>query len=134
MYTDNTHSPAYLVSPELLLTYNRSYCLSFWYYVYGQPASAQLLVFIKRSQMNGRPEWSRIIGSTSEWTQAQITIDVTAPLQVIFGADFSNNFSGLAIDDISLLQGQCSGGVYESRVEWCEGRWGGKGCDFTNRS
>ena len=82
VYTDNAHSPAYLVSPGLSFTYNTSYCLSFWYYVYGQPASAQLLVFIRSTQMNGRPEWSRIIGSTSEWTMAQVTIDVTSSLQV----------------------------------------------------
>ena len=82
VYTDNAHSPAYLVSPEISLNRNTSYCLSYWYYVYGQPASAHLLVFITRSQMNGRPEWSRIIGQSSQWTQAQVTIDISAPLQV----------------------------------------------------
>lgn len=80
IYTDS--NAAYLQSADLSLTPDTTYCLSFWYFVYGTSASAQLLVFINRAQLSSRPEWSRIIGQSDDWTQAQISISSTDRIQV----------------------------------------------------
>lgn len=86
------------------------FCLTFWYFVYGSPASVALRVYIGREQAYSRPEWSRLEPVIGEWTQAEVSVVRQAPLQVIFAAELGNIFSGVALDDISIMQGSCSGG------------------------
>ena len=39
-----------------------------------------------------------------------------ASIQVIFDAELGNSFSGVALDDISVLEGTCIGGMSSPRT------------------
>lgn len=94
-----------------MLSGNKDYCLTFWYYVYGSPASAVLRAYIGREQAYSRPEWSRQHPVEGQWTQAEVSVHHHSPLQVIFAAELGNGFSGVALDDVSIIEGDCSGGA-----------------------
>lgn len=103
---------SYLVSSQLSLSINTSYCLSFWYFVYGKTPSLTLSVYVGREQAYSRPEWSRHVSGgsrTHRWNIGEVDIELRAPLQVIFSTQSSNNMSGTALDDISISEGSCSG-------------------------
>ena len=109
VYSDVNQSDAYLLSAELTLPANKTYCLAFWYFVYGSPAAAALRVYISREQAYSRPEWTRTGAPEGEWLKGEITFRAQHPLQAIFAAELENSFSGVALDDISLLPGPCTG-------------------------
>lgn len=69
-----------------------------------------------------RPEWIRrnMAGTSGAWQKAEVSFELTgSPLRVAFAVEF-NRMSvaeqqinrSLAIDDISVVQGQCSGGRF----------------------
>jgi len=70
-----------------------------------------LRTYVGRDQAYSRPEWSRTRPTVGAWTQAEVFVSVrrSVPLQVIFSAELGNSFSGVALDDISLADGTCSG-------------------------
>ncbi|KAK2148118.1 hypothetical protein LSH36_514g00022 [Paralvinella palmiformis] len=107
VYSDVNQSSAFLLSPELSLPRNKTYCLSFWYYIYGRPAAAILRVYITRDQAYSKPEWSRSSVPENVWAKGEIAIHSKADIQVIFAAELDNSFSGVALDDMSILPGQC---------------------------
>ena len=76
VYSDVNDSKANLVSPELTLPQNQTYCLQFWYFVYGTgtgSASAELHVYVSREQAYSRPEWSRSYVPDGDWLKGQVT-------------------------------------------------------------
>ena len=122
IYTDGNRS-ALLLSPERRLPLSPAgaagsvepLCLTFWYYVYGSPAAVTLRAYIGSDQAYSRPEWNRVRPVEGAWTQAELTLHQrSTPLQLIFSAELGNSFSGVALDDISILSGACSGGMSDS--------------------
>ena len=111
VYSDINQGSAYLLSPELALPPNKTHCLTFWYYIYGRPAEAELHVYVSRDQAYSRPEWSRSSAPQDSWVKGQVVIKTQSLLQVIFAAELDNSFSGVALDDISLMEGNCYGGT-----------------------
>lgn len=104
---------SHLISPQLSLSANVTYCLSFWYFIYGASPSVSLSVFTSHEQAHARPEWryrSDESTVTHAWNLAEVTIQSAAFVQVIFASQSSNNESGAALDDISVTEGSCSGG------------------------
>jgi len=94
---------------------NNDYCLTFWYYVSGNPATVTLRTYISRNQAYSRPEWSRgSMVAGGAWMQAEVpvSVQVAVPLQFIFTVELGNGNSGVALDDISLIDIPCSGGQY----------------------
>ena len=83
MYSDVNQSSAFLLSPELSLPRNKTYCLSFWYYIYGRPAAAILRVYITRDQAYSKPEWSRSSVPENVWAKGEIAIHSKADIQVL---------------------------------------------------
>ena len=104
---------SYLVGSQMSLSINVTYCLSFWYFIYGKTPSLTLSVYVGREQAYSRPEWSRHVSSASRthrWNIGEVDIELRAPpFQVIFSTQSSNNASGTALDDISITEGSCSG-------------------------
>lgn len=110
LYTNQ--SASYVVSPQMALNPNSSYCLTFWYYVIGE--SSSLAVFVAPAQAYSSPEWSH--GKRrGKWTIGEVYLDRRSSIQVFFSAAHDRNRSGLvAIDDVSILDGDCSGGQCRS--------------------
>lgn len=72
--------------------------------------SSSLAVFVAPEQAYSRPEWSHG-ARRGKWTIGEVYVDQRSLIQVIFSADHEGSSPGLvAIDDISLLDGDCSGG------------------------
>jgi MAM domain, meprin/A5/mu len=110
---------SYLTGPTLNLPLNRSYCLTFYYYVANggrRDSSASLQVSIVGDGAGTRPDWSRRWWSsagTGQWRQAEVSFLLRSPLQVVFAVNLAAaNGSSVALDDISLASGDCSGGKY----------------------
>ena len=110
IYTEGSNSSMILLSPQL----NRSscstssvQCLSFWYFVYGVTSNMMLRVYVSRDQVYARPEWSRRRPPGGMWTHGLVTLRCRKPLQLVFVAELGHLFTGVAIDDISILPGRC---------------------------
>lgn len=104
------NSTALLLTPEMMINVSPgSQCLSFWYFSYGYAAAATALrVYISREQVYSRPEWSRRQPPSGVWLRAVIGIGQrSTPHQVIFAADFTELLGGIALDDISIIDGIC---------------------------
>ena len=108
-YIYTTQSSSYLVGPLVTLRKNSTYCLSFSYFFFGKFSS--LSVFFNQSQPYMRSEWQRLSDdkSVGKWNSGEIFVPAFGALQVTFAVEFG---SGLAIDDISLMTGFCSGGQH----------------------
>ena len=118
-YLHSETSSSYLVSPQLSLAMaaNQSYCLAFWYFVYGGAfESTSLSVFVAPDQAYARPEWSRQqMSDGAGWQLAEVSFTLRSSLQVVFLPDFDGVAgAGLALDDVSVLAGNCTAGRYIS--------------------
>jgi hypothetical protein len=59
-----------------------------------------------------------MVGSGNQWQQGEVAFYLRSPLQVVFAVEFNGASlpdqqqinRSLAIDDVSLAEGQCSGG------------------------
>ena len=106
----DSHAEAQLTSAQFELSKNQSYCFGFWYYA---SSSASLRVYTNSLQMNKRPDWSRMhIPMDIQWTQGQIQLRGPIIFQAVFVAQLSNSDSVVALDDISIVDGECFGGLW----------------------
>lgn len=109
-FLNSSRRGARAISPRVALNASASYCLTFWYYVVAG-SSHPLVVYVSSEQAYVHPEWNH--GNTrGRWTMGEVYISQRPSVQVIFSADNQDNGLGLvAIDDISILEGVCSGGI-----------------------
>lgn len=106
-FLNSSRRGARAISP---LNASASYCLTFWYYVVAG-SSHPLVVYIASEQAYVRPEWNHG-NARGRWTMGEVYISQQPSVQVIFSADNQDNGLGLvAIDDISILEGVCTGGI-----------------------
>jgi len=109
MYTEGSNSSLILLSPQLTLSScseSSLHFLSFWYFVYGVTSHTTLRMYIGREQVYARPEWSRRQPPGGVWTRGLLTLGCGMPLQLVFVAELGHLFTGVAIDDISILPGR----------------------------
>ena len=110
VYAEGYNRSALLLAPQLSLSGSHTaQCLSFWYYSYGHVAAANTLhVYVGREQVYSRPEWSYRQPQVGVWTRGVIRVTPrVAPLQIVFAAQFMDVFGGIALDDISIINGIC---------------------------
>jgi len=110
IYTEGSNSSRILLSPQLNLSpcsESSGHCFSFWYFVYGVASHTVLRMYTARQQVYARPEWTRHSPPGGTWTRGLIALRCGKPLQMVFVAEFGNTFSGVAVDDISFVPGQC---------------------------
>jgi hypothetical protein len=116
VYAEGYNRSALLLAPELSLDGPpASRCLSFWYYAFGnQAANPNFRVYVGREQVYSRPEWSRRRLESGIWTRGAVHVSPrAAPLQVVFSVEFGEVFGGLALDDISVINGPCDSRMSE---------------------
>lgn len=117
LYAEGYNRSALLLAPELSLAGPPApRCLSFWYYAFGSmTASTVLRVYIGREQVYSRPEWSRRKLKVGTWTKGTVHVSPrTAPVQIVFAVEFGEAFGGLALDDISVIEGHCDSCMFTS--------------------
>jgi hypothetical protein len=98
---------ARLVSP--LLSNTNGQCLSFWYHSYGADVGS-LTVYQRLSSTDDLyPLWKVNYNFGDVWNAAEITIKKTdEPWSIAFESEYGIGFFGdLAIDDVSIRNGDC---------------------------
>ncbi|KAJ0058726.1 hypothetical protein NL108_000437, partial [Boleophthalmus pectinirostris] len=84
-------------------------CLQFWYHMYGSADTMGLHVYVVEGT-TGRLVWRQRNDQGNMWHLAQVDLTTTGPFQIIFeGRRGSNDQSDVALDDVSLYYGPCSG-------------------------
>ena len=117
-FFNNINESAILVSPlvDASSSENGSYCLSFWYHMWGTRASVlgQLSVHLidDADPDELRTIWSRAGAqghNQSEWALARIGFKADGNFRLAFKAKRYNMYYGdIAIDDIEVLNSSCA--------------------------
>nr|XP_023674870.1 zonadhesin-like [Paramormyrops kingsleyae] len=111
MYTEGNAAhygdSARMLSPHCQAT--GPVCLQFWYHMYGS-AKAMALNLYHLKGASAVKIWSKVNNQGDQWNHAEVELDVLNEFQVIFeGIRGSNYESDMALDDISVHSGHCSG-------------------------
>ncbi|XP_069133149.1 MAM and LDL-receptor class A domain-containing protein 1-like [Argopecten irradians] len=101
---------ARLVSPVTQMTSGQQKCVTFWYTMYGAQVGSLNIYATTNIRSLGQPVWKRTGNQGSAWRRSQFTLTGTGALQVVLEASRGTGYQGdIAVDDISLTAGPCSG-------------------------
>ncbi|XP_061550391.1 zonadhesin-like [Phycodurus eques] len=87
-------------------------CLQFWYHMYGSADTMGLHLYLLQDKKADAIWWKRN-DQGNIWHLAEVDLTVKGSFQIIIeGRRGSNEESDVAIDDLTLYDGQCSDGHY----------------------
>nr|XP_033795427.1 MAM domain-containing glycosylphosphatidylinositol anchor protein 1 isoform X2 [Geotrypetes seraphini] len=105
---------ARLISPLYNVTakspsYRTSYCISFYYHMYGKHiGSLNLLVRVRNIGSTDTQVWTLSGNRGNMWRQANVPINPPGPFQIIFEGVRGSGYEGdIAIDDVTVKKGDC---------------------------
>uniref|UniRef100_A0A6I8STQ7 MAM domain-containing glycosylphosphatidylinositol anchor 2 n=1 Tax=Xenopus tropicalis TaxID=8364 RepID=A0A6I8STQ7_XENTR len=89
---------------------NTVYCFSFFYHMYGKHIGAlNIFLRLKGQTSTDIPLWSAKGNKGEQWKQTHLNIHPTSSFQLIFEGIRGDGIEGdIAIDDISIMEGECS--------------------------
>ncbi|TMS09688.1 MAM and LDL-receptor class A domain-containing protein 2 [Larimichthys crocea] len=84
-------------------------CLQFWYHMYGSADTMGINVYLFQDR-KALAVWQKRNDQGNKWHLAQVDLTTTGAFQIIFeGRRGSNDQSDVAIDDVLLHHGHCTG-------------------------
>ncbi|XP_018418838.1 PREDICTED: MAM domain-containing glycosylphosphatidylinositol anchor protein 1 isoform X2 [Nanorana parkeri] len=100
-------SPMYNVTSGKQRPKTPSYCISFYYHMWGRHIG-RLNVMLRSSNTGDMPVWSLSGDNGNKWQLANIQINPIRPFQVVFECITVNGMEGdMAIDDVTIKKGDC---------------------------
>ncbi|KAL5006374.1 hypothetical protein ScPMuIL_015180 [Solemya velum] len=104
-----TGKPVLLYSPVIQIANDSYKCFSFWYNMYGDSGDT-LYLYEQRSPQIGNNIWTRTGAWGDAWNYAQVNILGPGPINLVFEGIPGPGMRGdIAIDDLNIISGQCSG-------------------------
>uniref|UniRef100_A0A3Q2QCN2 MAM domain containing glycosylphosphatidylinositol anchor 2 n=1 Tax=Fundulus heteroclitus TaxID=8078 RepID=A0A3Q2QCN2_FUNHE len=88
---------------------NPTYCFTFYYHMYGRHIGALNIFLRQKGQtLTDTLVWSLTGNQGNNWRQARVNIHPTTAFQVVMeGVRGSNNEGNIAIDDVTIEEGEC---------------------------
>ncbi|XP_076307094.1 MAM and LDL-receptor class A domain-containing protein 1-like [Tachypleus tridentatus] len=111
----STYSIAQMMSPSINFYPGNAKCLTFWYFMNGDPNS-RLVIHLALNGSMGAPIWQISGAHGNMWKRATVPIhpvDYRTTLSVIIEATqgpTATVLSNIAVDDVTLFDGPCTGG------------------------
>lgn len=128
MYIDPRFNSVYgeyakLTSPTLPMNYpGGNSCFSFWYHMYGQHVG-DLSIETKSEGWFGNTVWSKERSQGNRWLLGEINIGASTDdftINIIASLTGYGHENNIAIDDVKLLDGPCSGtGICDFETGFC---------------
>ncbi|XP_074733517.1 IgGFc-binding protein-like [Strix uralensis] len=100
---------AHLVSP--VCSSEGPHCFRFWYHMYGAAEAMALRVYVVHKETSTL-EWKDAGNKGDRWNLGEITVHSTGNMQIVLEGMIGEDFrSDIALDDLSIEKGYCTGDV-----------------------
>ncbi|XP_053243438.1 MAM and LDL-receptor class A domain-containing protein 1-like [Podarcis raffonei] len=106
----NTGDTTHLVSP--VCDSSRPHCLRFWYHMYGAAQTMALRILVISGGAAPVLLWSQTGNKGDQWHRGEVSVAHGENMQIILeGMRGEDVHSDMAVDDLSLEEGFCPGGI-----------------------
>ncbi|KAM7013820.1 IgGFc-binding protein-like [Passerculus sandwichensis] len=98
---------ARLVSP--VCSSEGLHCFRFWYHMYGAAETMALRVYVVHNETSTL-EWKDAGNKEDRWNLGEVTVHSRGNMQIVLEGMIGEDFrSDVALDDLSIVKGQCTG-------------------------